>query len=243
VSGRTRDDDGIGVELTTCSTDDITTIARATNLFDAPIGVDRHPTGANELLRRSDERRHATARSCEHRATLATCVQHSARFVHQAVSGRDEFVELRHRMHAEVVGVGRIDAADERIDDAFQYLVSAARSNGLTQRRIGSPDASWQEPLERGAQFPSWRIDRSRPYRSPRGGYSEHGVRGNVVEFVVPDVSLTSGGMDEVVAETDERSENASADSSTDGTESKGEAEMTPPSRAFRSTSVVVTLG
>ena len=58
--------------------------------------------------------------------------------------------ELRHRCEARPVGVGRVDAADERIDEPFVDLVAEPLPHEAAERVVGV--ATGQQRLDRGAE-------------------------------------------------------------------------------------------
>ena len=63
-----------------------------------------------------------------------------------------ELGELRHRGEAEVVGVGGVDAADERVDQPLVDLVAEA-ARGSSAPIESSAIGAWQERLGGGAQL------------------------------------------------------------------------------------------
>ena len=127
--GGTGNDDGIGGELTVLTDDDVARVIVTSDLGDRCSHVDRCTVRASEIRGCADERGHAVARCTEDGAGVATAAKHLSRTRHEASATTDEFVELRHAVHAEGIGVGCIDAADEWVDDALEYLIAAARTD------------------------------------------------------------------------------------------------------------------
>ena len=123
-----------------------------------PVGCHRgadHAAGADDRIGRGgDQLGHTSARCGEDRAgrcgTGADAAP-AARRQQEAPLARREVEQLRHLAEAEAVGVGRVDAADERVDEALLDLVAEPGAHELPDRVVvdGRPR---EERFERGAQ-------------------------------------------------------------------------------------------
>ena len=92
--------------------------------------------------------------------------------------------ELRHRCQTGPVGVGRVDAADQRIDEPFVDLVAETLPHEATERVVGV--TTREQRLDRGASLATPAEQRGRHERPDRGGHAEHDAARDRMQSVVP---------------------------------------------------------
>ncbi len=150
--------------------------------------------------------------------------------------------KLRNCREAEVIGVGRVDAADERIDESFVDLIAEPRSH-VRADRVGLRIAAPTEHLGGGAQLAANRqqattgpsrarrwAGRAADRRECRGGRST-----TLRPCRLPATSTSRRGETAPARSTAHgtRARKASAPSSMAGCPANGVVRITPPSRSL----------
>lgn len=114
--------------------------------------------------------------------------------------------DLWHLGKTEPVGVGGVDAADQRVDEPFVHFVAESCPN-VWADRVGIGRRAWQERLEGGPRLTAPR-DQSRTSERERiAGHSQHQACGDVVQLVMPHRRTNRLGVREVVAQANLGSE------------------------------------
>ncbi len=98
---------------------------------------------------------------------------------------RRQLRELWHGGQTRVIGVGGVDAADQRIDQSIVDLVAEACPDQRTERVVGI--GARQQRLGGGPQLARPAQQRGGDERSHRGRNAEHDATGDRVHAVVPD--------------------------------------------------------
>ena len=127
-----------------------------------------------------------------------------ARRQQEAALARREFVQLWHLAEAEPVGVGGVDAADERIDEPFLHLVAEPGADEPPDR-VGVDRRPGEERFERGAGLAPPGEQPGRGERSEMPGHAEQEAVGDPVQRVVPDRGVHRLGRHQLVGEADLR--------------------------------------
>ena len=109
--------------------------------------------------------------------------------------------ELRHLGETEAVGVGCVDAADERVDETLVDLVAEAGPYEASDA-VGFGRRAREERLDRGAGLAPGREQPGARQREGVAGDAEDEPVGDVVEPVLPDGGSHPLRVDEIVAQS-----------------------------------------
>ena len=110
--------------------------------------------------------------------------------------------QLRHAGQAEAVGVGGVDAADQRIDEPVLHLVAEADADQAADA-VADRRAPWQQGLEGRPQLALDREQAARREAPHVTGHAQGKTFGDRMETVEPHGGLGVRGRRELVGQTD----------------------------------------